>query len=377
MERKFALILLIVANIPFVSILADKFIPRFVIDKIISENQITPLKNQKLLIIDVWATWCRPCVTSTQQMEIIQKMRAGDVFVVSVSDERTETIKKYLETTPIRLAVLQDNNQNGVIHALNIQSRPYALMLNANGEILFQGHPSEITLKMIDRQIAELETNKKLRLESVFTMPENVKTLTSKAVKGVTIQKIGEMPERVMYRENGAFYYKGKILDFFVYLLSASPFQVNLKNIENYSISISCPAAEMQAAKQNPEEFIRKYFTFEVATEKKKMDCNLLDIKNANKLWDDAQIDMGETLYPYLIGADRIEADNLTVSEIAVLLSGAKNKIYWYKGKNSLRYDWDFHYLYDNLMTEDLADNFGIVITKGTELIPVYIISNK
>jgi hypothetical protein len=63
-----------------------------------------------------------------------------------------------------------------------------------------------------------------------------------------------------------------------------------------------------------------------------------------------------------LIGSDKITANDVTIKEIAKIMSDTKSKNYIYLGDDTTLYDWDFQFLYDDLMKEDLASTFGISI---------------
>ena len=71
---------------------------------------------------------------------------------------------------------------------------------------------------------------------------------------------------------------------------------------------------------------------------------------------------MNKQVTQYLIGNNRIEADDLSLQDIASLLTTLKGVNYVYNGNNQEAYDWSFHYTYDNLMVEELLYQFGLEI---------------
>ncbi|TAE26216.1 MAG: hypothetical protein EAZ92_10980 [Candidatus Kapaibacterium sp.] len=55
--------------------------------KVITENSIVAFDQQKLILLDFWATWCSPCHTASKQLEYFQATHQDKVFVISISDE--------------------------------------------------------------------------------------------------------------------------------------------------------------------------------------------------------------------------------------------------------------------------------------------------
>src|ERR1700704_2941312 len=47
----------------------------------------------KLLILDFWGTWCKPCILAMPKMDSLQKKYQGQLRILPVSDESYETIK--------------------------------------------------------------------------------------------------------------------------------------------------------------------------------------------------------------------------------------------------------------------------------------------
>jgi thiol-disulfide isomerase/thioredoxin len=52
--------------------------------------------NQKPVFVNIWATWCPPCIAEIPGIEEIYKEYKNDVNFVLVTNEDTETVKKFL-----------------------------------------------------------------------------------------------------------------------------------------------------------------------------------------------------------------------------------------------------------------------------------------
>jgi len=347
------------------------------IGNVISPNKITNYNNQKLLILDFWATWCSPCITATKQLEILQESKPDDVFIVSVSDETEEVITAYLQKIPIRLAVLRDYPPAGMIDLFEVKSRPYSVLMTLDGKILYKGHPADITAKMIEKYASQIKAPPVKNWSDLFYTVRNT-TLQSTLSQKEKELYIAKQPqaEKNMYVDKGLFHYSGPLSDLFKYLLDCSSYQVELKGISDYDVTMSCDESEMLNSKSGVLQKIEKQLSLTVLTGSKLMDAYILNVFNPKQLWDDKQINWDNGLKStYLIGTDRVEADNLTLKEVANLLSDIKGNLYYYKGNDNHFHDWNFHYLYDNLMVEDLENNFGIKLTKEKIALPIYIIS--
>lgn len=87
----------------------------------------------KILILNLWATWCGPCIREMPDLVEMQKLLSDDFVLLLASDEEPERINRFLTNSSFDLEFIRINNS---IESLGVYSLPTTFIVGKDGELL-------------------------------------------------------------------------------------------------------------------------------------------------------------------------------------------------------------------------------------------------
>jgi thiol-disulfide isomerase/thioredoxin len=120
------------------------------------KDPVTEFQRGHVYIVEFWATWCGPCISSMPHLRDIQLRHAKDVTVISVSDEDKDTIETFLDrqtdggtfreiASHYWLATDPDGSvKRDYMRAAGQSGIPTAFIVGRSGEIEWIGHPMQV-----------------------------------------------------------------------------------------------------------------------------------------------------------------------------------------------------------------------------------------
>jgi thiol-disulfide isomerase/thioredoxin len=68
---------------------------------LISSDDISPLKEDEIVVINLWATWCGPCIQEIPQLnELVEKYQDQNIRFLAFSDESKDVFEKFMKRRP-------------------------------------------------------------------------------------------------------------------------------------------------------------------------------------------------------------------------------------------------------------------------------------
>ena len=98
-----------------------------------SEYTLSELKGS-VVLVDFWATWCPPCLTSIPVLiSLYDKYESQGFIVLGISNEDASTLTAFKDEYAITYPVLIDNKK--VMQAYGVQSIPNMYIFNKQGKV--------------------------------------------------------------------------------------------------------------------------------------------------------------------------------------------------------------------------------------------------
>lgn len=117
-------------------------------------NDPGDLQNRPLLI-EFWATWCPPCRKTIPQLnQLHQKYKDQGLVIIGLSDEPAEKLQAFLQAQPVHYAIASDP-EGRLSRRLGITFIPFCVLVDASGNVAWQGSPNLIPEGLIPKVLAE------------------------------------------------------------------------------------------------------------------------------------------------------------------------------------------------------------------------------
>lgn len=71
------------------------------LNEFIVEDDISPLMEDEILVINLWATWCGPCIQEIPELnKLVEKYRDQNIRFLAFTDEGKEVFEKFQKRRP-------------------------------------------------------------------------------------------------------------------------------------------------------------------------------------------------------------------------------------------------------------------------------------
>ena len=345
----------------------------------IKPSEIVTADAHKLYLIDFWATWCGPCISAKKYLGVLQKQFPEDLYIISITQETPEVVRKFLKKHETGLAIAIDYDKE-TFNKYGIRSLPNSILFSADGEILWKGHPSNLSQQDI-RNYIRRSPNAVNR--DAFVKLQAYKKVSTKVSeedipeRDIEISEINNGPE-ILEVDSFQDYttYEGNLKSILAYLTGVSNHQMHLSpEVKNGFYRIVVKQGGRKA--KNLVKHVMRELRIRYDHNNVQGEVLVLNSNNPN-LWNTEQIEWGTDNPKYLIDDTQIQADNVTFEDIKYRLAFVLEMpvIGEIENKNT-EHDWQVHYKYYQLMRSDLLDNYGINAEKKRGTYPVYVVEKK
>ncbi|MDZ4805066.1 MAG: redoxin domain-containing protein [Candidatus Eisenbacteria bacterium] len=111
-----------------------------------------------VLLIDFWATWCKPCVKMIPQLQKLHdkyKLTGFNVVGISIDEDLAKTIKFVVDKN-MGYPVSIDDSANPAWEAFGVKGIPATYLIDGNGQIVAQWTGNDVKWSEMEKKVEAL-----------------------------------------------------------------------------------------------------------------------------------------------------------------------------------------------------------------------------
>lgn len=108
---------------------------------------LTSGRGKNVYLIEFWATWCPPCLTSIPHLTEIQaRYKDQGLVVIGISEENSDTVRPFVAQMGKRMdyrVAVDNNGETGIAYmtANGVNTIPHAFLIDRTGSVVWHGNP--------------------------------------------------------------------------------------------------------------------------------------------------------------------------------------------------------------------------------------------
>lgn len=352
--------------------------PDYLFNKVINFSKeslsVSEFKG-KPLIIEFWATWCRPCIPAMTKLDSLQQLYQDEVAFITVSPESRTRLEKFITNTANRLPIAVDTSYHKLFPPYSI---PRSVLIDRDGIVRLITSPKKINSETVDELIAgekfiveQEETSNAVILKEIY---DEKKQITLKSYDASSVQ-YRQTIKNIEGEVNGYTYCNytlpsifQEVFDISIYSrlifmdgLTEADFSYDDSN-NKYVLTVEIANGLESEIKAIAAEFMNT--NFEIFAEKavKEMDCYVLTVKEKVLLESRSKEEKFE------FRGDRFIATNQKLKRLIRYLENMQNIIIADKTSLNGLYDIELEWEYENPETLHKAlAKYGLELKKSEE----------
>ena len=125
--------------------------PELVVEKWLSKE---PDRKGKFVLIDFWATWCRPCRKAIPELNAFHKKFGDKLVVIGLSDEKEAKVKAF--TSPKIEYFSAIDTQSRTKDKIKVEGIPHVILIDPNGIVRWEGFPLLEGYELTEKVVADI-----------------------------------------------------------------------------------------------------------------------------------------------------------------------------------------------------------------------------